>query len=109
MSPARSESTNGTGAAGRRPRRTVAGWQRTALATSIIALVFAFVFLKNGFVFGTVVAGLVAIAGVLALFGLHRYRVRGSGTPAWTPFTRAALVFIAVAVIGAVVILLIAF
>ncbi|WP_291057386.1 DUF202 domain-containing protein [Herbiconiux sp.] len=106
MTPARSEST---GAAGRRPRRTVAAWQRTALSVSIIALVFAFVFLKNGFVFGTVVGVLVAIAGVLALFGLRRYRVRGSGAPAWTPFTRAALVFIAVAIIGAVVILLIAF
>lgn len=106
MTPEHSATTRGTA---RRPRRTVAAWQRTALSVSILALVFAFVFLKNGFVFGTVVGVLVAVAGVAALFGLHRYRVRGSGTLAWTPFTRAAIVFVAVAIIGAVVILLIAF
>lgn len=88
---------------GLQPERTALAWQRTALSTSMVALLVAFACLRSGFLVGTLVAGAVAVGGGVMLFtGRGR---RG----AWTPLVRITALIIATAVIGGVLALLILF
>ena len=87
---------------GLQPERTALAWQRTALSTSMIALVVAFACLRSGFLIGTVLAGVVAVGAAVTLFVGRRRR-----RSAWTPLVRITALILATAVIGAALALLI--
>ncbi len=86
---------------GLQPERTALSWQRTALSTSMIALLLAFASLRAGFLLGTAIAGAIAVAAAVVLFASRRRAARALGTSPWTSLTRIAALLIATAVVGA--------
>lgn len=94
---------------GLQPERTALSWQRTALSTSMIALVLAFACLRVGFLAGTVVAGVIALAAAVVLFASRRRVARASGTSPWTSLTRVAALLLATAVVGAALAIIVLF
>ncbi|MDO9397638.1 MAG: DUF202 domain-containing protein [Herbiconiux sp.] len=87
--------------------RTALAWQRTALSTAMIALLLAFACFRGGFLIGSGIAGLVAVAAGATLFLGRTRAARGSAGSPWTPLTRIAVMLIVTAVLGAVLALLV--
>lgn len=87
--------------------RTALSWQRTALSTAMVALLLAVACLRGGFLIGTAIAGLVAVAAGASLFWVRHRAARTERVSAWTPLTRVAVLLIATAVLGGVLALLI--
>ncbi len=92
---------------GRRPARSAVAWQRTALSTAMIALLLAFACLRGGFLIGTAIGALVAIAAGAALFVVRRSAARTTRVSPWTPLTRIAIVLLATAVLAVIVALIV--
>lgn len=94
---------------GLQPERTALSWQRTALSTSMIALLLAFACLRAGFPLGTAVAGVVAVAAAVVLFASRRRSARSHGISPWTSLTRVAALLIVTAIVGAVLAIIVMF
>jgi uncharacterized membrane protein YidH (DUF202 family) len=93
--------------AGLQPERTALSWQRTALSTAMVALLLAFACLRGGFLVGTAIAGVVAVAAGATLFVVRHRTARNERVSPWTPLTRIAVLLVVTAVLGAVLALLI--
>ncbi len=87
---------------GLQPERTALAWQRTALSTSMIAVVLAFACLRGGFLLGTLVAAGVAVAAGVTLFATRRAALRHRRISPWTALVRIALLLGVLAVLAGV-------
>ncbi|TAJ49231.1 MAG: DUF202 domain-containing protein [Herbiconiux sp.] len=89
--------------------RTALSWQRTALSTSMIAVLLAFACLRTGFLIGTAIAGMIAVGAAVVLFAARRRAARSHGISPWTSLTRVAALLIGTAVVGAVLAVIVLF